>query len=467
MAIQTGSILNQRYAIAEALGKGGLARTFAATRLEDQLPVVVKELRFAQLDSWKPYDLFQREVRVLNQLQHPAIPRCLEAFELSDGTDTCYYLVLEKVPGQSLQQKIDQGWRPGENEVRELALQILEVLAYLHQLAPPVVHRDLKPSNLMLDKDRLYLIDFGAVQDVLRPEGGSTVVGTFGYMAPEQLTGRTLPASDLYALGATLVSILSGRSPGELPQHELKLDFKDYVSVSPDFQAWLDKILEPVWEKRYQSAAEAQQALLSPAAPAVEVLRQPLGTRVELLRAGQALSIRIPPGRLNPPMLYLTFFSVFWLSFVAFWTLMAARGSVFFALFSLPFWLVGLGMARTVVLNLFGESLLELTPHHFDLQSHLWNYPLKRIQGELPDISAVHLAANLRMNQTTLMALTLEAGASSLSFGGNLSRHEQLWLQSEILAFLSRNLPAAQLRQVQTLSDNPGRGDGYSRYLSS
>ena len=110
----------------------------------------------------------------------------------------------------------------------------------------------------------LYLVDFGAVQNTYHNTlmQGSTVVGTYGYMSPEQFRGKAVPATDLYSLGATLVYLLTHRSPAELPQDTLKLDFRASVNISEEFGDWLDKILEPSLEYRYTSAKEAWSALL-------------------------------------------------------------------------------------------------------------------------------------------------------------------------------------------------------------
>lgn len=455
MGIQIGELLAGRYRVRERLGKGGQARTFAGED-RDGTAVVIKELRFAQLEDWKAYELFQREVRVLQQLSHPAIPRCLNSFEVDNAGDTCFYLVLERVPGQSLAERLAAGWRPDEAAVRRLALAVLEVLSYLHSLAPPVIHRDLKPSNLVLDGERVYLVDFGAVQDALRPEGSSTVIGTFGYMAPEQLTGRAVPQSDLYALGGTLVHLLSGRSPAELPQRELKLDFGAYVHVTPAFRSWLETLLEPAFERRYPSADAARAALLTPQPanapqPAAPPLRRPAGTRVEVVHKDDSLYVRIPPGNFTPQTIYLTLFSVIWLSFVAFWTLSASRAGVFFALFSLPFWLAGLAMGRTVFNSLFNDQVLELTPSGYRLGSGRFSALSKGVHGELADITAVGSGLRYRINHQPVMGLELEAGVKTHAFGTQLSRAEQLWLQSEITAYLERHLPPQLAQNLRSL----------------
>ena len=112
---------------------------------------------------------------------------------------------------------------------------LLGVLGYLHTLNPPVVHRDIKPDNVIRGEDgRLWVVDFGAVRDFSTTMGGgSTVVGTYGYMAPEQFRGQAIPASDIYAVAATMLHLMTGRSPHELPQEKLKVVFRPMVQAPP------------------------------------------------------------------------------------------------------------------------------------------------------------------------------------------------------------------------------------------
>ncbi len=142
----------------------------------------------------------------------------------------------------------------------------MPILQYLHELNPPIIHRDIKPQNIIQrDDGHIFLVDFGAVQSVYRHTVafGSTVVGTYGYMAPEQFQGQACPATDLYGLGATLLNLLTHSSPSELPKKRLKCDFRPYVTVSPVFADWLDRLLEPLAEDRFDSARGAIAALSS------------------------------------------------------------------------------------------------------------------------------------------------------------------------------------------------------------
>lgn len=139
-------------------------------------------------------------------------------------------------------------------------------MIYLHSLTPPVIHRDIKPQNIILshDKNKLFLVDFGAVADTYHNTvtGGSTVVGTFGYMAPEQFRGQAFPSTDLYGLATTLLFLLTGKSPTDLPQRQLKIDFRPYVDISKDFANWLEQMLEPVSADRFSSVEAALATLL-------------------------------------------------------------------------------------------------------------------------------------------------------------------------------------------------------------
>lgn len=256
MALQPGTYL-KHYLIEKPLARGTLSSTYLAYDEDNAQQVIIKELLFQNVDNWKQLELFEREARTLKNISHPQIPRWIDDFQ--QQSDDTYYLVTEYVAGDSLLEKIERGWKPTEAEVIGLIEQSLDILVYLHGRQPPVIHRDIKPSNLMLDPhNRLHLIDFGAVQDLIHPEGGKTVVGTFGYMAPEQFSGQAQAASDLYGLGATVLHILSGRPPSQIPLRGQELHFQDYIQVSPELLLWLKVLVDPHLSKRFRSATEAK-----------------------------------------------------------------------------------------------------------------------------------------------------------------------------------------------------------------
>ena len=214
--LQPQEIVNQRYQLKRQLGQNASRETWLAKDLqkENEL-VVVKLLTFGGNVQWEDLKLFEREANVLKQLNHPRIPKYRDYFSIDDRS-LWFGLVQEYIQGDSLREHIARGHKFTESQVKKIAIAILEILIYLHELSPQVLHRDIKPSNLILTESEgeaptIYLVDFGAVQDRASAEGKSfTVVGTYGYAAMEQYGGRAVAASDLYALGATLIFLLTG-----------------------------------------------------------------------------------------------------------------------------------------------------------------------------------------------------------------------------------------------------------------
>lgn len=261
-----------RYQIMEPLGAGSQGRTFRAIDRATGAAVAVKVLHLGSLGGdWKPFDLFERECQVLEALSHPGIPRYLDRFTSEQTGD--FFLVMELVEGTSLAQRIG---RPGDPaELLRWLTQALEILEYLHGRQPPVIHRDLKPSNLMIREDgRLCLIDFGGVRLALRPEGGSTMIGTFGYMAPEQLHGEATPATDIYALGATIAALAAGCPAEQLPRKGLQIDLEG--SVAPGrLRDVLSAMLQPEPMRRLGSVAAVRAALGASARPPPRVESRP------------------------------------------------------------------------------------------------------------------------------------------------------------------------------------------------
>jgi serine/threonine protein kinase len=266
--LQTEQILHQRYQIKQQLGHNGIRQTWLAEDLQaadgEESLVVVKLLAFGGTVQWDDLKLFEREAQILKQLNHPRIPQYIDYFCVDDHT-LWFGLVQQYIPGESLKEKLATGKRCTEKQARKIATEVLKILIYLHELNPCVLHRDIKPSNLIWGEDnQVYLVDFGAVQDKAAKEGVTfTVVGTYGYAPMEQFGGRAVPASDLYALGASLIHLLTGIPPGDLPQQDLRLQFTDRVNVSSGFVRWLQKLTEPAPEQRFSNARQALDALKS------------------------------------------------------------------------------------------------------------------------------------------------------------------------------------------------------------
>ncbi|MGI5829234.1 MAG: serine/threonine protein kinase [Bradymonadia bacterium] len=201
---------------------------------------------------------FQREAKVLSFLQVEGVAKFYEAIEdLNVKTPSCY-IVQEYIEAASLQDYIDAGKRFSTREILNIGLELLRILQTLHSHLPPIVHRDIKPSNILLRPKEgadsgfdCYLIDFGAVSNPQIQHGGSTIAGTFGFMPPEQLTGAPVPASDTYALAATLFQLFSGIHPEKVEQESFILTIEPHLEHLPyEIVSLLSKMLHPNVKER-------------------------------------------------------------------------------------------------------------------------------------------------------------------------------------------------------------------------
>jgi serine/threonine protein kinase len=257
-------ILPQGYHLDRVLGQNihGGRVTYLAQDLHSDTPVVIKKFQFATAgNSWSDYDAYQREVDILEQLDHPSIPKYLDSWE----TPTGFCLVQEYKSGLTL---ANAGRKFTLTQVKQIAINILEVLVYLQQQRPPIIHRDLKPENILIDElDRVYVIDFGFARNSNKEmSASSTIKGTLGFMPPEQLFNRPLTtAADLYSLGVTLVCLLTGHKSTEIDRlidHNYRLDLPAHLGhLPPRFLAWLTKMTDPNVENRYPDAQTALTAL--------------------------------------------------------------------------------------------------------------------------------------------------------------------------------------------------------------
>jgi serine/threonine protein kinase len=249
----------KRYQVMAPLGSGSQGRTFRAIDRETSREVAVKVLALRRIEDWKEFDLFEREIAVLRSLDHPGIPKYVDNYA-SEKTGE-YFLVMDLAPGLTLAQRMAQERPLSEKEVRRVLECMLDVLEYLHARVPPVIHRDIKPANILLGQGgRVSLVDFGGVRLALHPAGGSTMIGTLGYMAPEQLHGAATPATDIFALGATIASLHAGLEADKLPRDGLRIDLEAVMPPSALRNA-LVRMIDPDPTSRLVSVAEVRRAL--------------------------------------------------------------------------------------------------------------------------------------------------------------------------------------------------------------
>ena len=448
---QPEEIIAARYRILDILGQGGVGTTYEAQDLQNGQRVAIKVLSLRRMADWKKMELFEREARILSQLNHPGIPHYLDYFQVDTAQDRGFYIAQQLATGKSLAVLVENGWHPDESEVRHLATQVLEILIYLHELTPAVIHRDIKPQNIIQQENgQVFLVDFGAVQDTYHNTvtGGSTVVGTYGYMAPEQFRGQAVLSTDLYGLGTTLLFLLTGKSPADLPQRKLKIDFRSYVRVSKDFADWLDKMLEPVIEDRFPSAKVAL-AVLQGKEELTSFLaqkpRSPKDTPITLTYAEGHLVINIPPVWVRSTNSRLfALLSLVWngFSLLTIWVIAEYRYPIPFFLFNWYFFctfvVFGLLMLATFVYSAGSRTYIEIKQWRFLIEWRLLGWCWEKIEGYTPDINQVKLSGiSLPLKKKPLTVCVLRSKLRKHRFGWLLTQPENEWLIGEITAFLA------------------------------
>ncbi|MDZ7956748.1 MAG: serine/threonine-protein kinase [Aulosira sp. DedQUE10] len=453
-------ILSSRYEVQQQLGKKSGRRTLLAHDLLTQELVVVKLLSFGGDFEWDDLKLFEREAETLKSLSHPFIPRYLDYFELNTPNIKGFALVQTYIWAKTLEQYLKAGHIFTEAEVKQIAKALLEILCYLHGLYPPVIHRDIKPSNILLgDRSgnsvgQVYLVDFGSVQTVLATEGSTrTIVGTYGYMPPEQFGGRTVSASDLYSLGATLIYLVTGIQPADLPQKDFRIQFEQITNLSPNFTNWLRWLIEPNLERRASSALEALKALDRKEIPNSSdlTIAKPAGSKIQLTKNWDALEIIIPPTGWQASMIFLGSFAIAWNSFILFWTIGALSApfpiNLPFALFSLPFWGAGGFMMYGFLFSIWGSIQLRLDRQQITLTHKLLGFKSHRPRPSPREnitklvYTPQHLTKDSEGTRTQVPAqLDIWAGVQKYPIGGSNgainSDAELEWLAHELSDWL-------------------------------
>ncbi len=296
--LQAQKVLRDRYKLQTLLSNNPSRQVWLATDLQaensDQEQVVLKFLGFGSHIQWEDLKLFEREAQVLQQLNHAQIPQCYDYFSFEE--DIFWFALVEQyIEGNSLGFLLKKGTFFAEEQITRVAQEILKILIYLHQFRPPIIHRDIKPDNIILGKhEQIYLVDFGAVKNQTISDSSTsvTVVGTYGYTPIEQFGGRAVPASDLYALGASLIHLLTGILPANLPQKNLRIQFRDLVHISNHLANWLSTITEPDVENRFATAENALATLNS--VQPIKLVEPPPNTKIDIYKSDKIFRATIP-----------------------------------------------------------------------------------------------------------------------------------------------------------------------------
>ncbi|MGH7562705.1 MAG: serine/threonine protein kinase [Gemmatimonadales bacterium] len=294
-----GVRIADRFEVIRPLGSGAFGHTLLARDLRLGRQVALKVLQPGKEADLKAYELFEREATVLRDIRHPAVPAIHASFRAPWNGAEAAFLAMEYVEGASLAETIAERRHLDTDAVLHLFVEMLGVLDYLHTRIPPVLHRDIKPANLIVRPDGSpALVDFGSVRNVfLTPEeGGSTVAGTYGYMPYEQYMGQAGPSSDLYALAATFLHLVTGRAPPEFMTGAGRLEVPASLPGGDRFRSVIARMLMPSPAERFPSAREARGALIGAASTAAAPTRTDEPSRAALVRG----SNRLPAALLEP-----------------------------------------------------------------------------------------------------------------------------------------------------------------------
>ncbi|MDT9342339.1 serine/threonine-protein kinase [Trichodesmium erythraeum 21-75] len=240
--------------------------TYQGIALKQNQEVVIKEFRFADDNAnWTIFEAYEREVEILKQLQHPRIPNYIDALETSEG----FCLITKYQEGKSLAER--RSFTP--EQIKQIAISILEILVYLQKCKPPIIHGNIKPENILvtthINGERFptaYLMNFGCARKGIEENFTDGVSGTSGFMPPEQeLNGTVTINSDLYSLGVTMICLLTGTSSRDVIKlidrnHRFNLK-KLAPQLSVLFTMWLEKMVSPNGKDRFENAGAALAAL--------------------------------------------------------------------------------------------------------------------------------------------------------------------------------------------------------------
>jgi eukaryotic-like serine/threonine-protein kinase len=260
---QIGDLLDNRYQILGTLPMEGAIVRYRAKDLENHQTVILLALPFAIKPHESNLQFLENELDRLLALRFPGIVRYLNYFRQKVNETTTLYLVQQEIVGSTLGDLIDRGWKPNENTVRQVAVELCKTLAYLHNLNPPLAHQGINPDNILRQENGQFILSgFGIVRETYSHASDPfpTPRPTF-YKVPNPLDGQKKLGSDMDNLGLTLLFLLVGKQARELPTHYQKIWCRQNVPLSEPFRDWLEHLIEPSIANRFTLAEEALMAL--------------------------------------------------------------------------------------------------------------------------------------------------------------------------------------------------------------
>lgn len=259
--LKIGTVIDGKYKILSEVGHGGMSTVYLAINEKANKTWAVKEVRKLGV---KNVEVVRQsllvEMDLLKKLKHPNLPSIVDVIDDEDN----FLIVMDFIEGNTLEKMLlDQGAQKQEDVV-EWALQLCDVLSYLHQREPAIIYRDMKPSNIMLQSDnRVILIDFGTAREYKQEKStDTTCLGTQGYAAPEQFGGhgQTDARTDIYCLGATMYHLVTGHNPSNPPYEMYPIRYWN-SQLSSGLEYIISKCTQKNPQDRYQSVDELTYAL--------------------------------------------------------------------------------------------------------------------------------------------------------------------------------------------------------------
>lgn len=259
--LEIGSIVDGKYKILNVVGRGGMSVVYLAMNEKANKQWAIKEVR---KDGVANFEVIKQglivETDMLKKFNHPLLPSIVDVID-SEGK---FLIVMDYIEGKPLSDSLQENGALPQADVIKWAIQLCDVLGYLHTQNPPIIYRDMKPANVMLKPDgNITLIDFGTAREYKRENlEDTTCLGTRGYAAPEQFggQGQTDPRTDIYCLGATLYHLVTGHNPSEPPYEMYPIRYWD-ESLSQGLENIIIKCTQNNPEDRYQNCDELLYAL--------------------------------------------------------------------------------------------------------------------------------------------------------------------------------------------------------------
>lgn len=259
--LENGTIIDGKYKILNKIGQGGMSIVYLAMNEKANKQWAVKEVR---KDGSKDFEIIRQglitEINLLKKLSHPNLPSIVDVID----TQNTFLIVMDYIEGVPLSVQLEENGAQSQEAVISWALQLCDVLSYLHTRETPIIYRDMKPANVMLKPNgEVILIDFGIAREYKRQNiADTTCLGTQGYAAPEQFggQGQTDARTDIYCLGATLYHLLTGHNPSEPPYEMYPIRYWN-ENLSSGLEEIIQKCTQRNPKDRYQNCDELRYAL--------------------------------------------------------------------------------------------------------------------------------------------------------------------------------------------------------------